>query len=488
LVRTHHPLYHELACIVGPKYVSDEDFVCYAYSRDSTPYPPSVQGIVVRPVSLEEVVSIVQLANQTRTPIIPSGGRASMFGASPGLPGKGIVVDMTRMNKIVEVDLENMHVTVEAGLGKAELNARLLRNYGLEIHNAQMPYYAVTVGGHTSGMAHGGGSLYDPAHGPGPYILGVKVVLGNGKVVETGNGPGTISTTRISSPYTHTRVAPEVTNLFVGSAGLFGILVEVTYLMFRSPKVRASEAYVFDSFEDAWKTYREMSKIDGALYIQAPSFKVLASPECMSALTFGMAPKVWTIFTGVYALDEEEADLKIKKANEMVERCGGKIGESAAREMAGVMINPEKGGLRDMGATAGTMGMWVLFEVCPPATEIPECFHTSREWLNKRFKELGVSEDEVSRTEFLLGDVTGGVTSFIIYYDSTNLELEKKLYQMHREYYEWAAKRGWFPDVNHGLATKLMARYWTPEFYDFMRTLKDALDPNHIMNPGIYNF
>jgi len=73
---THHPLYKELGAIVGSKYVSDDDYVLFAYSTDTGPMPGKIQGIVVRPGSIEEVVEIVRLANQTFTPVVPCGGRA----------------------------------------------------------------------------------------------------------------------------------------------------------------------------------------------------------------------------------------------------------------------------------------------------------------------------------------------------------------------------------------------------------------------------
>ncbi len=84
----HHALYRELSAITGSKYVSDDDFVLFAYSMAMDPLPPKIQGIVVRPGSVEEVVEIVKLANVTHTPLMPSGGRASIYGMSPGAAGR----------------------------------------------------------------------------------------------------------------------------------------------------------------------------------------------------------------------------------------------------------------------------------------------------------------------------------------------------------------------------------------------------------------
>ena len=106
--KAHHPLYYDLAGIVGPSYVSDDDFTLEVYSRDTSPLPPNKQGIVVRPINTDQVVDIVRLSNVSKIPIVPSGGRASFYGTPKGLHGKGIVVDMTRMNKMINIDHVNL--------------------------------------------------------------------------------------------------------------------------------------------------------------------------------------------------------------------------------------------------------------------------------------------------------------------------------------------------------------------------------------------
>lgn len=86
--KTHNQLYEPLAAIVGSKYVTDEDFALYAYSRDSGIFPASIPGIVVRPATTEEVSEIIKLANETRTPVIPRGGAATLYGVPRGIPKK----------------------------------------------------------------------------------------------------------------------------------------------------------------------------------------------------------------------------------------------------------------------------------------------------------------------------------------------------------------------------------------------------------------
>ena len=103
--KKRHELLDELGSIVGAKYVSDDYSVLLSYTRDVSTFPTGKpQGVIARPGSVDEVVEIVRLANQTRVPIIPMGGKASISGVPPGQPGRGIIVDMRRMDKVLDID------------------------------------------------------------------------------------------------------------------------------------------------------------------------------------------------------------------------------------------------------------------------------------------------------------------------------------------------------------------------------------------------
>ena len=95
---SYNYLYKSLVSIAEEKYVSNEDHIRYAYSGDASVYPRYMPGIVVRPGTVEQVSEIVKLANDNKTPIIPRGGGASLFGVPKGYPEKNIIVDLTRLN------------------------------------------------------------------------------------------------------------------------------------------------------------------------------------------------------------------------------------------------------------------------------------------------------------------------------------------------------------------------------------------------------
>src|SRR5512143_782977 len=105
-----------LADIVGSEYVSDADFELVAYSRDMGPYPAKRADAIVLPGKTEEVSEILRYANQTHTPVFLRGGGTSTGGMAVARSG-GILLDLNRMNKILEINEANATITTQAGCG-----------------------------------------------------------------------------------------------------------------------------------------------------------------------------------------------------------------------------------------------------------------------------------------------------------------------------------------------------------------------------------
>ena len=179
---------------------------------------------MVRPSCTDEVVDIVKLANATKIPIVPSGGRASFYGTPKGLHGKGIVVDMTRMNKMLNFDEYNLTVTAEAGMTTSEFSTYIW-DRGWDVHTAFQPFYPDTLGGQIAGFAGGGGGMELFVAGfNATHIPGVKVVLPDASIVQTGAGAG--SNVHCDMIYDRYPGNPDLTGLFIGDAGTFGIKVK----------------------------------------------------------------------------------------------------------------------------------------------------------------------------------------------------------------------------------------------------------------------
>ncbi|MCK5187888.1 MAG: FAD-binding oxidoreductase, partial [Deltaproteobacteria bacterium] len=102
--------------IVGQDFVTTERFATFAYSRDTSVFGGTKAETVVRPCSTEEVSRIMSLAHQHRIPVVVRGGGSSIYGQPKGVPGSNLLLDMTRMNSILDLNLENMTVTTQAGV------------------------------------------------------------------------------------------------------------------------------------------------------------------------------------------------------------------------------------------------------------------------------------------------------------------------------------------------------------------------------------
>lgn len=477
----HHSLYKELAAVVGSEYVSDEDFVLRSYTRDISEFPGKPQGIVVKPGCTEDVVEIVKLANLTRTPVIPMGGKASFSGVPPGQPGRGIIVDMRRMNKIICIDEENQAVTAEAGIMMGELAGRL-NEKGWDILTAAQPHYVVTLGGHVSGCVGAGFSVCGFSVGYNwTYVLGLKVVLPNGNVIQTGMGPGTF-TSYHGQTWTRALEGPDTTGLFIGDGGIFGIKVEGTYKIFPLPKFRQGACYTFESMDAAYKALRKIMEIDTNFYVQPYLSCFMASPETLNFMTLGMAPKKWTALLLHAGMDEEEVEFKVKRTDKLFTELGGTPGPPAIREFFTEYVNT----MRDMGKV-GTLGMYSLFEFMASRRDILKCMKFSIDFFEEGLKRKGIGKSEVTAlTVFLPCGPNFGMTSIIPLYDPSNRELSKKLFELQKELLDAGASHGFCIEAAQSWESRLKAKYWSPEIYNYLLTVKKTLDPNNIMNPGLF--
>jgi glycolate oxidase len=482
VAKKHHELYSELASIVGAKYVSDELGVLLTYTRDISLFPPAKpQGVVVRPESTEQVVQIVRLANETKTPIVPMGGKASISGVPPGQPGRGIIVDMKRMDKIIEINEENMAVTAQAGITLGELSGRL-KALGYNIQTAGVPHYMDTIGGHISGEPGAGFGHYSYSIGWNwHYILGVKVVLPNGKVVDTGTGEGTLAPYR-GNTWARGAHGPDLAGMFIGDAGVYGIKVEATYRFFRVPKFKKTSARSWDTLEDAYKCFHELWDIDPFIYMQPYAASAILSPEMVKAFTFGLGEQKWVIFFVCVGNSQEEVDLKLKKTDEVCAKHGGKTSEQAMLGLAENFTDMTQ----EMSVFA-TLGQAPMLELIVPRSEILECYKWAREHVLTALEKRGIDSKNIPFLSILLPTGTGyGMITVNVIADESNLKLAKDIYEIQVEFLEQGMRRGYVLEATQGHEARLKARQWTPEFFDFASTLKKALDPNNIMNPGLY--
>ncbi len=198
----------QLAKIVGDENTLREAGSLEDYKRDMADYegPPMV---VVKPGSEEEIVKIVKLANRFRIPLVPRGAGSSLTGAVV-LEG-GIVIDMSRFNRILKIDSVNWYVHVQAGVVLDDLNKELEKQ-GFFFPPDPASSFMCTVGG---AIAEGSGGMRCVKYGTmKDWVFALRVVLPNGRVATFGE------------PLTKNRAGYDLVHLLVGSEGTLGIVTE----------------------------------------------------------------------------------------------------------------------------------------------------------------------------------------------------------------------------------------------------------------------
>ena len=216
----------ELAEIVGPQgviYGQPERMLAYAHDEVAGEEHAHLPDVVVKPETAAQVAAVMRLANRERIPVTPRGGGTGLSGGAVPVRG-GIVLSVERMNRILEVDRENMAITVEPGVVTNEINLEV-QKYGLFYAGYPMSLESCFVGGNVAENAGGGRAIKYGV--TGRYVLGLEVVLPTGEIVQLGGK-------RVKDVTGY-----DLLHLMVGSEGTLGIFTRITLRLLPLPAARA---------------------------------------------------------------------------------------------------------------------------------------------------------------------------------------------------------------------------------------------------------
>ncbi|MBW2039448.1 MAG: FAD-binding oxidoreductase [Deltaproteobacteria bacterium] len=245
-------IYRSLINIVGENHVSNQPEELFIYSRDSGAQHPRKVDYVVMPKTVEEVQEVVILANKEKVPITPLGGGFTL--SALVVPNKGgIVLDMKRMDKIIEVNEINRYAVVEAGVSQAVLKSYLEKNYPHLQHSTPEAPPTVTVVGNALIQGHG---HLSPRYGINSEMInGMEVVLPTGDVCKIGSCS--------ISPYWFTRgPLPDLTGLFIGWFGTTGVVTKLSIRLYPRPKYREVLAFSTDDIDLIPDAIGEVTQLD----------------------------------------------------------------------------------------------------------------------------------------------------------------------------------------------------------------------------------
>ncbi|MFW9897253.1 MAG: FAD-binding oxidoreductase [Candidatus Thorarchaeota archaeon] len=275
--------------IVGKDFASNKPEDLFIYSQDPGASEPRPVDFVVMPKTVEEIQKIVKLANKETIPLIPMGGGLTLSGLILPVKG-GIVVDMKRMDKILEINRLGRYAVLEAGVTTGSLVSYLKENYP----NLQAPVpdapTSATVAANV--LIHGSGSLSQKYGHHANMINGLEVVIPTGEIAKFGS-------CAISEYWFSKAPIPDLIGLFTSSFGTMGIITKVSIKLYPKPKERD---IIFGLTQDFNGLPELMSKITFTEFVEDVLIGHSHTPSNMQ--------KFCTIMVYITGNSKEEMNLK----------------------------------------------------------------------------------------------------------------------------------------------------------------------------------
>ena len=229
------PIRQKLIKVVGERWFLDQPQDLVAYSYDATPMYQKIPDAVVLPASTEEVSEIMKIAYEHRIKVIPRGAATNLSGGTVPLEG-GLVIGLNRMNKLLEIDQENLTATFQPGLVTADFHKNV-EALGLFYPPDPGSMKTSTLGGN---IAEGAGGLRGLKYGvTKDYVIALEAVLPNGNIIKTGG-----KLAKDVAGY-------DLTKLLVGSEGTLAIITEATVRLLPLPETKRTMLAMFKSLPDA---------------------------------------------------------------------------------------------------------------------------------------------------------------------------------------------------------------------------------------------
>ena len=446
----------QLRRIAGKENVLTTKEELLAYSYDATNMWQHMPDAVVLPSNAEQISAILKLANENRIPVTPRGGGTNVSGGSIPIKG-GIVLCTTRMNRIIEINKTNLNATVEPGVVLQDFQASLAKE-GLFFPPDPQSFAGCTLGGVVAENSGGPSCLkYGVAK---QYVLGLEVVLADGRIMKLGG----------LTP--KNRTGYELTMLFTGSEGTLGVISKITLRLL--PATRASKTIVAVISDVA---------IAGETVTEIIASGVLPSKvEFVDNWTFakfrGLLPDEILDKSQVILLIQVDGlpDTVNAEVQQVVDVCKSRAGEvRVAKDQAEAdrYWQARSAHFSDISSRTHTI---VNEDVSVPRDKIAEFIKLSQESAKKYDVPISFA-----------GHVGDGNFHPVVLSDSRNEEHYSRALKCVDEIIETTLSLGGVLSGEHGIGLekkRFLKKAMDPLAIEIMKKIKDVLDPNHILNPG----
>ncbi len=449
-----HPLTADLVASLGATNVLEDDAAIAPFRRDKSPYPEIDPGVVVTPGSVDELAQVLRLANSRRNPVIVRGAGFSMTGFLQRAPHEAIVVDTRRLNRVIEVDEVDMTVTAEAGVIMSDLEAQVAAR-GFEVQTVALPTKETTLGGVLSGVVGGGLPRDAGATGTtGRNVVDLKVLLADGTLLQCGAGGGNVNRRASAIPGGD---GPFLTGLFLGDGGSLGVKVEATLQITPAAPHVASAQWHFADLDGVWQVLAQIAAIRETPYT---GIAVAEGPP-------------WVMNFTTRASDPDVLDSYVRRTERVLAACGGqpKAADATAVPNRDWFINV------DRAVVAFIFGRSAFLQA----------FQRIRTTLDERIRERQLADLGIALKVVIYPHTRHAMyTSVSILFDRNVQGGRARAVELATETYEHVVALGGYLEPHQGAASRVIADSWSPEYRRAFQGLKSALDPNNILNPGLW--
>ncbi|TDL32647.1 FAD-binding protein [Jeotgalibacillus sp. S-D1] len=445
------------AAIVGQENIRYSQAQLHAYSYDATANFQSKPDLVVAPASTEEIAEIVKLCAKKQIPIVSRGSGTNLAAGTVPTNG-GVVILFHRMNEILELDQENLTMTVQPGVITQDISVHA-EQHGLFYPPDPSSMKISTIGGNVS---ENSGGLRGLKYGvTKDYVKALTVVLADGSILKTGG-----KLAKDVAGY-------DLTSLLVGSEGTLGIITEITLKLIPLPVYKKTGIAYFNSLEDAAKTVSSIiaHKIIPVTLEFMDRGTIGAIEDFMK---MGLPRDAEAMLLLEQDGDEELVERDIQKMIDIAVAKGAtSTSIAASSEEADVL----KAGRRSaLSALARKRPTTILEDATVPRSEIAKMVRAIQEIAQKYNVQIST-----------FGHAGDGNLHPTCLTDIRNKEEMERVEKALEEIFEAAIQLGGTITGEHGVG-EMKAPYleWKigESGIQVMKLIKQSLDPQNIMNPG----
>jgi len=443
----------ELRALLGDR-VSVSRGVREHHGKDESYYPYAPPEAVAYPHSTEEVRDIVNICRRHRLPVIPYGVGTSVEGHVLAYSG-GVCIDLSQMNRVLAVHVEDMDVTVQAGVTRKQLNDEI-RHTGLFF--PVDPGADATLGGMAATRASGTNAVrYGTMR---ENTLALSVVTADGRILRTSR-----RSRKSAAGY-------DLTRLFVGSEGTLGVITEVTVRLYAIPEAMSAAVCSFKDMAGAVNTV--IQTLQSGIPIARSEALCATTMKAINAYnktSYKEQPTLWLEFHGSEQSVVEQAEL----VQEIARENGGEDFEWATKpeDRNRLWSARHQAYFASLQLRPGSRA--VSTDVCVPISRLTEC--------------IVETEKDIAKASMpipLFGHVGDGNFHCVVLIDPDSDADLKEAMAFNKRLVKRALEMEGTCTGEHGVGYG--KREWLAEEHgeavDLMRTIKHAIDPDDLMNPG----